>query len=310
MDRSTRNLSIITFVVLAIFLALNHVSRRSGLMDWGAVLLFLLLALGVWFYDRVNRRGVDDAEASDTVIEPLVYDHANAPIGIPDAIELVTPNPGTVIHTTHPAPQVIESAPPVRADVDNANPAPQAATPVQAEPTMVATPTPDTTAEDKTETPPPAPAVEQHPPATAATTTTIEEKAAPPRSAAAPELELSSPVSARPVVEVPTPAKEAKPAQRASKTKTAAAPAKADDLKVIEGIGPKMEKALNAAGITTFAQLAASTEEQINAAIVAAGMRFAPSVPTWAEQASYAAKGDFAGLEAFQKTLVGGRKAK
>jgi hypothetical protein len=39
-------------------------------------------------------------------------------------------------------------------------------------------------------------------------------------------------------------------------------------------------------------------------------MRFAPSVPTWAEQASFAANGDFVGLEAYQKTLVSGRKAK
>lgn len=87
-------------------------------------------------------------------------------------------------------------------------------------------------------------------------------------------------------------------------------PAKPDDLKVIEGIGPKMEKALHAAGITTFAQLAGASEVQLNAAILAAGMRFAPTVPTWAEQASYAANGDFVGLETFQKTLVGGRKTK
>ena len=112
-----------------------------------------------------------------------------------------------------------------------------------------------------------------------------------------------------PVVEAASPAKEAKPA-KAAKAKSASAPAQADDLKVVEGIGPKMEKALNAAGITTFVQLAASTEDQINAAITAAGMRFAPSVPTWAAQASYAAKGDLAGLEAYQKKLVGGRKAK
>ena len=71
-----------------------------------------------------------------------------------------------------------------------------------------------------------------------------------------------------------------------------------------------MEKALHAAGIMTFAQLSGASEADINAAIVAAGMRFAPSVPTWAEQASYAANGDFVGLEAYQKSLSGGRKGK
>ncbi len=89
-----------------------------------------------------------------------------------------------------------------------------------------------------------------------------------------------------------------------------AAPAAPDDLKVVEGIGPKMEKALHAAGIKTFAQLAKATEAEIHAAIEAAGMRFAPSVPTWAEQAALAHKGDWAGLEAFQKTLTAGRRAK
>ncbi len=247
MSRSTRNLLIITFLVLAIFLALNLIARRSALGDWGAVLFFLLLALGIWFYDRVSRRGIDDSEASDTVIEPLVYDHLSAPIAIPDSIQMAAP---------------VVAAPPVVISQPSPAPAP---------------------------VPPP-----------------VDEKAAPPPSAPAPVTPPEP--AATPVVEVPPPTKEAKPAKRASKAKSASA--QADDLKIVEGIGPKMEKALNAAGITTFAQLAASTDAQIHAAIEAAGMRFAPSVPTWAKQAAYAAKGDFTGLEAYQKTLVGGRKAK
>jgi predicted flap endonuclease-1-like 5' DNA nuclease len=89
-----------------------------------------------------------------------------------------------------------------------------------------------------------------------------------------------------------------------------AAPTGLDDLKIVEGIGPKMEKALHAAGIQTFAQLAQATEAQIRAAIQAAGMRFAPSVPTWPEQAAYAQKGDWEGLKTFQATLTAGRRAK
>ncbi len=84
--------------------------------------------------------------------------------------------------------------------------------------------------------------------------------------------------------------------------------AKADDLKVIEGIGPKMEAALIAAGIGTFAELAASSEDQIQKAIEAAGLRFAPSIPTWAKQAAFAARGDWDGLKAYQDTLSGGRE--
>jgi predicted flap endonuclease-1-like 5' DNA nuclease len=107
-----------------------------------------------------------------------------------------------------------------------------------------------------------------------------------------------------------TPAANATPATPDPNLPKNAAPDQPDDLKIIEGIGPKMEKALQAAGINTFAMLAGASEAQIRDAIVAAGMRFAPTVPTWAEQASYAANGDFVGLEAYQKTLIGGRKTK
>jgi predicted flap endonuclease-1-like 5' DNA nuclease len=84
--------------------------------------------------------------------------------------------------------------------------------------------------------------------------------------------------------------------------------AQPDDLTVVEGIGPKMNAALNAAGIHTFAQLANTDVASIHAAIEAAGMRFAPSVPTWAEQAAFAAKGDWDGLKVFQDTLTAGRR--
>lgn len=80
-----------------------------------------------------------------------------------------------------------------------------------------------------------------------------------------------------------------------------------NDLTIIEGIGPKMSAALIAGGIDTFAKLADSSEEQIRAAIQAAGMRFAPSVPTWPTQAKHAANGDWDGLKSYQSTLKSGR---
>jgi len=69
-----------------------------------------------------------------------------------------------------------------------------------------------------------------------------------------------------------------------------------------------MAGALVAAGIDTFAKLSEATEEQIHAAIEAAGLRFAPSIPTWAKQAKFAAEGDMAGLKEYQDKLVGGRE--
>ncbi len=91
-------------------------------------------------------------------------------------------------------------------------------------------------------------------------------------------------------------------------TPTSSAAAKPDDLTKIEGIGPKMSSALIQGGIDTYTKLADATEEQLQQTIEKAGMRLAPSIPTWAEQAAYARDGDWDGLEKFQSTLVGGRR--
>ena len=54
----------------------------------------------------------------------------------------------------------------------------------------------------------------------------------------------------------PAPEKEAKAAPEKEAPKAKPAAAEADDLKKITGIGPAIEKKLNALGITTFAQIA------------------------------------------------------
>lgn len=97
-----------------------------------------------------------------------------------------------------------------------------------------------------------------------------------------------------------TKAKKAKPAPVAT--------AEADDLTKIEGIGKKMATALLTAGIGTYAKLAETSEEQLTQAIKDAGMRLAPSLGTWAEQATLAANGDWDGLDKLQDELQGGRR--
>ena len=87
----------------------------------------------------------------------------------------------------------------------------------------------------------------------------------------------------------------------------APAPPKPDDLKLIEGIGPKISSLLNAAGIFTFAQLAATPVADLQAILDKAGLRLGDPA-TWPEQAALAAKGDLAGLQALQDTLKGGRR--
>lgn len=79
------------------------------------------------------------------------------------------------------------------------------------------------------------------------------EKAAPVRKAAKPKLTV--------VPAKAPPAETAKPP--VAKAKAATRSRKADDLKLIAGIGPKLEQVLNERGIRTFADVAAWSEEDV-----------------------------------------------
>ncbi len=68
----------------------------------------------------------------------------------------------------------------------------------------------------------------------------------------------------------------------------AAAPdpvAAADDLVVIDGIGPKIAAALTASGVSSFAALAATSPERLREVLAEHGLRFAPTLETWPTQA-------------------------
>lgn len=82
----------------------------------------------------------------------------------------------------------------------------------------------------------------------------------------------------------------------------------ADDLKKIEGIGPKIEQVLNAAGISTFSQLASMNAEKVQVILDNAEGNFAGNNPiSWSEQASLAASGDWDKLKDLQDRLNSGR---
>ena len=81
-----------------------------------------------------------------------------------------------------------------------------------------------------------------------------------------------------------------------------------DDLKKLEGIGPKIEQVLNAAGIQNFDQLAALTPEVIKPLLDNAGGQFKMHDPkSWPYQAELAAKGDWDRLKEYQNLLIGGQ---
>ena len=87
-----------------------------------------------------------------------------------------------------------------------------------------------------------------------------------------------------------------------------AAPSQADDLKIVEGIGPRIAEILKEAGISSFAQLAAAKPEELQRMMKSGGLR-APSDPaTWPEQARLAAAGEWQALQKLQDNLKGGSR--
>ncbi len=97
-------------------------------------------------------------------------------------------------------------------------------------------------------------------------------------------------------------------AVKAAAPAPAAPAAKNDDLKKIEGVGPAIEKLLHAAGITTFAGMAATAPEKIKEVLVEAGSRFGFHDPTtWPQQAGLAAEGKWDELKKLQEELDGGK---
>lgn len=81
------------------------------------------------------------------------------------------------------------------------------------------------------------------------------------------------------------------------------------DLKLIEGIGPKIEELLVNAGITTFQELAVLDVEKLKEILDAAGSRYRMHDPTtWPKQAALAADGKWDELKELQDSLKGGKE--
>jgi large subunit ribosomal protein L21 len=105
---------------------------------------------------------------------------------------------------------------------------------------------------------------------------------------------------------------EAKPekaaAPKAEEVKAPKASKKGDDLKIIEGIGPKAAEVLVAAGIDTFAKLAKTKADKVKEILDAAEAKVQHLDPTtWAQQAQLAADGKMDELKKLQDELNGGK---
>ncbi len=83
----------------------------------------------------------------------------------------------------------------------------------------------------------------------------------------------------------------------------------ANDLTIVEGIGPKINELFNNVGVKTFAQLAAQTVPQMRKVLDDGGSRFRIANPsTWAQQAALAADNKWDELKKLQDKLSGGVK--
>jgi predicted flap endonuclease-1-like 5' DNA nuclease len=81
-----------------------------------------------------------------------------------------------------------------------------------------------------------------------------------------------------------------------------------DDLKMVEGIGPRIEEILHRAGINSWARLAATTPAQLRSLLAAAGDEYSVHDPTtWPQQAVLALGGHWHSLRTLQDNLRAGR---
>ena len=95
--------------------------------------------------------------------------------------------------------------------------------------------------------------------------------------------------------------------KKAEKKEKSAKKSKGDDLKIVEGIGPKAAEALVNAGVDTFEKLSKKSAEEIKNILVSASSTLAHLDPTtWAKQAELAANGKWDELKKWQDELIGG----
>jgi len=131
------------------------------------------------------------------------------------------------------------------------------------------------------------------------------------------KLKNRSYVSVQPIVEVDVataeapevkvPKAEVKPVAKETKAEVAVEMAEADDLRKIEGIGPKIAEIFNSAGISTFADLAGTSVKKLTEILTDAGSKYASKNPgTWPEQAKLAAEGNWDELKDLHEKLKGG----
>jgi small subunit ribosomal protein S2 len=97
-----------------------------------------------------------------------------------------------------------------------------------------------------------------------------------------------------------------KPSEPAPKVETRSSAVKADDLTLVEGIGPKIQKLLETNGIRTYGELAKADVEKLRKIMLENNLRIADPT-TWPKQGKLLADGKMDELKVYQDSLKGGR---
>lgn len=84
---------------------------------------------------------------------------------------------------------------------------------------------------------------------------------------------------------------------------------KVDDLKLVEGIGPKIEELFHKAGLKTWAAVATSKIDKLKEILHGGGERFQMHDPTtWPKQCQFMVNDEWAELKVYQEKLNGGKE--
>ncbi len=311
-DRSLRSTFAAILLVTALFIAMNRIVASAPIADWLLPLALFIVGAALLPNWNFSRSGTNtDEETPDLADDVRTYRIEAKPV------------PRLQTMTIRPDPEAAEYAVTITEDtpgdllpfIDTETAPAITSTPPPAVPTTPA-PTPSFTSRNEAADPevvagkteaPVAPAPNE---SATATEHAEPEKEVIAATTAAPQQpyevaqvgeitpeRVDQVMNDAPEAQSPLVSESASPAITAQERDGVGTVGSADDLAKLNGIGPKSVAALKAAGIDSFQKLANSSEDQIRAAVT--GVRLVGDVSTWAHQASYAARGDWAGLNEF-----------
>lgn len=270
-DRSTRTLVAIALFLVAAFLVMDYVIEGAAPLTYWLPLVLFLAGLTLALFNRV----VPSDERAVTPSQPAETRQFTFVSGEPEMrVASASVGPETVPYPGPPESSSVASSPD---DDDPGKP------PLPEGEEDVPPPEPkEQLVSDLSAAPPQPDQADLNEPETVEAMASDVADPDAPAAGAEPEAEPAEP----PLEEIPEP--------------EPAAPAEPDDLTQITGIGPKTATVLHNAGVDTYAQLAAKTEDELWEILNNAGLRLAQGLATWNEQAAFLARGDVDGLEAWR----------